>query len=117
MVIDLLHHSDMHRSAGLDGVHPRVLKDLTEELTKLLSLIYWHSWLTGEVPVAWRSANVTPIYKKAWKEEVAGNCSPVSLTWVPVKVTVQIILSAIKRKLQNRPSGPACVGLGKTGPA
>lgn len=73
MVIDLLHHSDMHRSAGLDGVHPRVLRDLPEDLTKPLSLVHQHSWLSGEVLVAWRSANVTPIYKKAWKEEV-GNC-------------------------------------------
>nr|XP_021148724.1 contactin-associated protein-like 2 isoform X2 [Columba livia] len=26
-------------------------------------------WLTGEVPVYWRLANVTPIYKKDWKKD------------------------------------------------
>lgn len=78
MVIDLLHHLDMHRSAGRDGIHPRVLRQLAEEFTKPLSVIYQHSWLTGGVPVAWRSANVTPIYKEAWKED-SGNYRPVSL--------------------------------------
>ncbi|PKU43509.1 rna-directed dna polymerase from mobile element jockey-like [Limosa lapponica baueri] len=27
------------------------------------------SWLTSEIPVDWKIANVTPIYKKGWKED------------------------------------------------
>ncbi|KAK4832634.1 hypothetical protein QYF61_024615 [Mycteria americana] len=81
MVSDLLHHLDIHKSMGPDEVHPRVLKELAEVLTKPLSIIYQQSWLTGEVPVDWRLANVTPIYKKGWKED-PGNYRPVSLTSV-----------------------------------
>ncbi|KAK4817636.1 hypothetical protein QYF61_021782 [Mycteria americana] len=51
------------------------------------------SWLTREVPVDWRLANVTPIYKKGHKED-PGNCRPVSLTLVLKKVMEQIISSA-----------------------
>jgi len=60
MVTDLLHHLDMHKSMGRGGTHPRVLRELTEVLTKALSIIYQQSWLTGEVPVDWRLVNVMP---------------------------------------------------------
>jgi len=60
----LLCHLDSHKSLGPGGIHPRVLRQLVEELAKLLSIIYQQSWLTGEVPDDWRLANVTPIYKK-----------------------------------------------------
>ena len=81
MVSDLLHHLDTHKSMGLDGIHPRVLRELAEVLTKPLSIIYQQSWLTGEVPVDWRVANVTPIYKKGQKED-PGNYRLVSLASV-----------------------------------
>ncbi|KAK4826044.1 hypothetical protein QYF61_003943 [Mycteria americana] len=94
MVSDLLHHLDTHKSMGPDEIHPRVLKELAEVLTKPLSIIYQQSWLTGEVPADWRLANVTPIFKKGWKEDPR-NYRPVSLTPVPGKLMEQIILSAI----------------------
>ncbi|GAB0177643.1 mitochondrial enolase superfamily member 1 [Grus japonensis] len=94
MVSDLLHHLDTCKSMGLDGIHPRVLRELVEVLTKPLSIIYQQCWLTGEVPVDWKLANVTSIYKKGWEEDL-GNCRPISLTSVPGKVMEQIILSAI----------------------
>jgi len=61
---NLLCHLDSYKSMGPDGIHPRVLRELAEELTKTLSIIYQKSWLTGEVPDDWRIANVTPNYKK-----------------------------------------------------
>ncbi|KAK4828285.1 LOW QUALITY PROTEIN: hypothetical protein QYF61_024950 [Mycteria americana] len=94
MFCNLLHHLDKHKSMGLDGIHPRVLRELAEVLTKPLSIIYQQSWLTGEVPVDWRLANVTLIYEKGRKEDL-GNYRPVSLTSVPGKVIEQIILGAI----------------------
>jgi len=40
MVSDLLHHIDTHKSMGPEGIHPRVLKELADVLTKPLSIIY-----------------------------------------------------------------------------
>ncbi|KAK4815254.1 hypothetical protein QYF61_023701 [Mycteria americana] len=79
---------------GLDGIHPRVLRELAEVLTKPLSILYQQSWLTREVPVDGRLANVTPMYKKGWKEDL-GNYRPVSLTLVPGNMMEQIILNAV----------------------
>ncbi|GAB0183885.1 mitochondrial enolase superfamily member 1 [Grus japonensis] len=99
-VNDLLRHLDTHKSMGPDGIHPRVLRELVEELAKPLSIICQQSWLTGEVPDDWRLANVTPIYKKGWKEN-PGNYRPASLTSVPGKILERFILSVLTRQVQD----------------
>ncbi|PKU43421.1 rna-directed dna polymerase from mobile element jockey-like [Limosa lapponica baueri] len=100
MASDLLYHLHTHKSMGSDGIHPRVLRELTEVLTNPLSIIFQQSWLTKEVPVDWRLSNVTPIYKKGQKED-SGNYRPVSLTLVLGKVMEQIILSAMVWHMQD----------------
>ncbi|KAK4823321.1 hypothetical protein QYF61_000923 [Mycteria americana] len=100
-VSDLLHHLDTHKSMELDGIQPRVLRELVEELAKPLSIIYQQSWLTGEVPDDWRLANVTHIYKKGKKED-PGNYRPVSLTLEPGKIMELFILSALNRHVQAK---------------
>ncbi|XP_053905560.1 uncharacterized protein LOC128849191 [Cuculus canorus] len=87
-VRDLLAQLDAHTSMGPDGIHPRVLKELADVLSKPLSIIFQRSWLTGEVPLDWRLADVVPIYKKGCRED-PGNYRPVSLTSVPGKVMEQ----------------------------
>ncbi|PKU39609.1 neurexin-3 [Limosa lapponica baueri] len=67
MVSDLLCLFDTYKSMGLDGIHLRVLRELVEVLTKPLSTIYQQLWLTREVPVDKRLANVTPVYRKVFE--------------------------------------------------
>ncbi|RMC19332.1 hypothetical protein DUI87_03941 [Hirundo rustica rustica] len=99
-VRELLGHLDIYKSMGPDGIHPRVMRELADELAKPLSIIYQESWLTGEVPGDWKLANVTPVYKKGRKED-PGNYRPVSLTSVPGKIMEQFILSANTQHLQD----------------
>ncbi|RMC15084.1 hypothetical protein DUI87_07264 [Hirundo rustica rustica] len=68
-VRELLKCLDIHKSMGPDGIHPRVMRELADELSNPLSIIYHQSWLTGEVPDDWKLANVTPIHKKGAKED------------------------------------------------
>jgi len=89
-----LYSSARTQSIGLDGIHPRVLRELAEELAKPLSIIYQQSYLTGEVPEDWRIASVTPIYKKGQKED-PGTYMLVSLTLVLGKSMERFILSAL----------------------
>jgi len=79
---------------GPDGIHPRVLRELAEELAKPLSLICQQSWLTREVPGNWTLANVMATYKKGQKQDPR-NYRPVSLIFMPGKIMEQFILSAL----------------------
>ena len=62
---DRLDNLDTHKSMGLDGMHPRVLKELADVIAEPLSIIFERSWRTGEVPEDWRKANVTQSSKTA----------------------------------------------------
>ena len=55
------------KSPGPDELHLRVLKELAEELSELLSTIFLKTWERGEVPGDWRRANVVSIFKKVKK--------------------------------------------------
>ncbi|RMC14276.1 hypothetical protein DUI87_09367 [Hirundo rustica rustica] len=66
---------------GPDGIHPRVMRELADELAKPLSIIYQQSWLIGEVPDDWKLANVTPINKKGAKED-PGDYRPELAGWL-----------------------------------
>ncbi|TRZ25108.1 hypothetical protein HGM15179_002011 [Zosterops borbonicus] len=91
---------DAHKSMGPDGIHPRVMRELADDLAKPLSIIYNQSWLTGEVPEDWKLASVTPIHNKGGKEDPS-SYRPASLTSVPGKIMEQFILSVITQHLQD----------------
>ncbi|RMB97788.1 hypothetical protein DUI87_25788 [Hirundo rustica rustica] len=65
------------------------MREVVDELTKLLSIISHQSWLCREVPEDWR-CQCEPIPKKGWKEDL-GNSRPVSLTSVPGKVCINAL--------------------------
>ena len=54
-------------TAGLDLIHPVVIKELKEELISPLTLLFQKSMDEGRIPDDWRLANVTPIFKKRKK--------------------------------------------------
>ena len=55
------------KSQGPDGVHPRVLRELSEELAYPLHKLFQRSISEGKIPDRWREAEVRPIYKKGTK--------------------------------------------------
>ena len=94
MVNKVLSKLKVNKSAGPDGISPRLLKECRNTLTKPLTMIFRKSLQTGEVPMAWKEANVTQLYKKGCKTNPL-NYRPVSLTSVVGKVFETLIRDAL----------------------
>ena len=90
----LLLNVNTSKSPGPDGIHPRVLKEASNSIAKPLSIIFETSLNTGKLPLEWKQANITAIYKKGDKKE-AGNYRPVSLTSVICKIMETLIRDSL----------------------
>ncbi|KFQ05916.1 hypothetical protein N329_02339, partial [Haliaeetus albicilla] len=97
-VHDHLGNLNIHKSMGPDKMRPRIPRELTDVVAKLLSMTFEKPWQSGEVPGDWKKGNVAPIFKKGRKED-PGNYQPVSPTCVPVKIMEQILLKVILRHM------------------
>jgi hypothetical protein len=94
IVMSKLKKLNTSKSIGIDKVHPRVLKECSESISKPLSIIFNCSYSTGSLPKQWLNANVTPLSKKGDKLNPS-NYRPVSLTSIVCKVMENIIRDAL----------------------
>eukprot|EP00061_Rhincodon_typus_P006823 g27857.t1 len=69
------------KSPGPNGLHPRVLKEMGEEIVEALVVIFQESLESGRVPEDWKIANVTSLFKKGIRQTTE-NYRPISLTSV-----------------------------------
>ena len=75
----------INKSQGPDGIHPRVLKELANSLTKPLTILFQEAAEAEQIPEEWRTATVSAIFKKGSKSK-AQNYRPVSLTCICCKI-------------------------------
>jgi hypothetical protein len=90
----------LNSAAGLDQIGPSLLQHLLDEVAPALKIIFSRSLEEGELPEDWRTANVTPIFKKGAKAD-PGNYRPVSLTSVCCKVLESVIRDDPMEHLMN----------------
>jgi len=86
-------------SPGPDGITVNFLKATQQVISEPLALIFTKSMNEGSVPLSWREANVTPIFKKGSKTETC-NYRPVSLTSVVCKLMETIIRDQLIQHLE-----------------
>nr|XP_047144736.1 uncharacterized protein LOC105847031 [Hydra vulgaris] len=90
IIFNYLLELNENKSLGCDNISPYVLKHCAEGLSKPLSLIFKKSIHSGELPELWKSANITPLFKKGDKKDPL-NYRPISLTSIPSKIIEKII--------------------------
>ena len=83
-----------NKSPGIDGMHPRVLKELAEQLAKPVTILLNTSLNSEDLPKQWLQAVVTPIFKKGCKSNPE-NYRPVSLTCILCKILEKFVVKAI----------------------
>ena len=89
-----------NKTPGPDGIHSYVLKMCSASLSEPLYLLFKQSLTTGTLPRDWKTANVTPIYKKGVKSD-PNNYRPISLTSQVVKVLESLLRDDILKFLLN----------------
>lgn len=66
-------------------MHPRVLRELSDIVTKLLVMIFEKSWQSGEILITGKKGSIAPVFKKGRKDNQR-NYQPFSITPAPGKV-------------------------------
>ena len=99
-VIKILKGLNPTKALGPDELHPRVLKELANELGPVVSHLFQQCLDTDEIPKEWLLANICPLFKKG-DRALARNYRPVSLTCVPCKLLEHIVCSNIKAHLDE----------------
>ena len=97
-VYEVLKGLNPNKSAGEDGMHPRVLKECASELAYPVYKLFSMSLSLGTLPKSWKSATVTPIHKDEDRSK-AENYRPISITSQLGKALEKIVRRSIMTHL------------------
>jgi len=100
MVEKKLQELKVDKCPGLDEIHPKMLFELRKHISEPLANFFNQSLESGVVPVDWKDAGVTPLFKKGKKSDVQ-NYRPVSLTCVVCKIMESILKDVILDHLEK----------------
>ena len=95
-----------NKSPGVDGIPPKLLLEIVEQISIPLATVFNLSLEEGIVPLEWKEANIIPLFKKGSRNK-SENYRPVSLTSVICKLLERLIKDhlvdfLVKNKLINR---------------
>ena len=88
------------KAGGPDGIPTIVLKRCADQLTKPVTTLFNRSLQAGMLPLMWKRARITPIFKKGSMKKPQ-NYRPVSLTCQLCKVLERLILKEVCSHLER----------------
>ena len=94
----LLQNLKTGKSPGPDGLHPRFVNELADDLCLPLYLIFKSSINGAKIPKQWKFARVSAIFKKG-NRKLACNYRPVSITSIICRILETIIRNSIVKFL------------------
>ena len=97
-ILKILENLKTDKASGPDDIKLVVLKELRNEISPVVRVIFEKSLETGQLPKDWTSARVSPLFKKGDKSDPA-NYRPISLTCILCKVKEYIVASNLTRHL------------------
>ena len=103
MVLKELKSINKNKSCGPDQLHPRLLIELSDHIAAPVTRLFNSTLKTGVLPVDWKRAFITPIYKKG-SRHLPENYRPISLTAILCKsmerfVRDQVVTHLLEEKL------------------
>ncbi|XP_065681518.1 uncharacterized protein LOC136095176 [Hydra vulgaris] len=84
-----------NKSSGVDNLHSAILKNCASAFVTPLTYIFKELFETSKLPEQFRSANITPLYKKGEKT-LEVNYRPISLTSITCKIMEGIMRYKLK---------------------
>ena len=88
------------KSAGLDEIPPRLIKDAAEELVVPLAMLINSSLQSGSFPTCEKQAKVVPVYKSNQKSKL-DNYHPISVTTVFSKIIEKVVYNQLSDYLES----------------
>ena len=89
-----LNNLNPYKAAGPDGLTPKLLQTVSEQIAPSITLLFQISLRSGKVPDDWKLAHVAPVFKKGERYK-AVNYRPISLTCIVCKIMEHIVTSHI----------------------
>ena len=93
-VLDILLSLDTSKASGPDGISAKLLKEAAPAICPSLTKLFNLSLANKQFPLAWKQANVSPLYKKG-PENLCNNYRPVSLLSCTGKVFEKIVFKNV----------------------
>ena len=90
MVAKKIRDMKENKSPGVDGIPPKLLLEIVEQISIPLATVFHLSIYEGVVPLEWKEANIIPFFKKGSRSK-SEKYRPVSLTSVVCKLLERLI--------------------------
>ena len=100
IVLNILKKIDDKKATGLDKIPSKLLKTAACIIAPSLTAIFSKSILTGIYPSEWKTAKVTPVFKKGIKSD-PNNYRPISVIPIVSKVFEKIVYNQLYHYLNE----------------
>ena len=90
----LLETLNTSKAAGTDELPAKILRECAAELAPSLTQLYNLALSSGRLPQTWKTANISPVFKKGDREQ-CNNYRPISLLCIVSKVFERCFLNKV----------------------